>query len=208
MSRFEAAGRRSPRALRRAAPLLFLAGAVSMTQGGWIYLKAGLAQLLIERSWERGRQGGEAPPPWPWADTHPLARLAAPRLGEEIFVLAGSSGRTLAFGPGHVAGTAVPGAYGNSVVGGHRDTHFSFLEDLRLGDALVVETPLGETRTYRVRDLRTVDHRDTGPLQSTDRRQLTLITCYPFDALAPGGPLRWVVTAVEGQEASVGELGR
>jgi sortase A len=24
---------------------------------------------------------------------------------------------------------------------------------------------------------------------------LTLVTCYPFDALVPGGPLRYIVTA-------------
>jgi sortase A len=25
---------------------------------------------------------------------------------------------------------------------------------------------------------------------------LTLVTCYPFDAIVPGGPLRYAVTAV------------
>jgi sortase (surface protein transpeptidase) len=25
--------------------------------------------------------------------------------------------------------------------------------------------------------------------------RLTLVTCYPFDAIEPGGPLRYVVTA-------------
>ena len=28
-----------------------------------------------------------------------------------------------------------------------------------------------------------------------DNQQLLLITCYPFDAMTPGGPLRYVVTA-------------
>jgi sortase (surface protein transpeptidase) len=30
----------------------------------------------------------------------------------------------------------------------------------------------------------------------TGRKSLTLITCWPFDAIVPGGPLRYVVRAV------------
>ena len=54
--------------------------------------------------------------------------------------LAGVSGRTLAFGPGHVDGTPLPGDPGNSVLSGHRDTHFAFLRELRSGDILLVST--------------------------------------------------------------------
>jgi len=32
-------------------------------------------------------------------------------------------------------------------------------------------------------------------LLPTERAMLTLITCYPFDAVVPGGPLRYVVRA-------------
>ena len=30
----------------------------------------------------------------------------------------------------------------------------------------------------------------------SDAPMLTLVTCYPFDAVVPGGPLRYVVTAL------------
>jgi hypothetical protein len=60
--------------------------------------------------------GGETVKPWPWADTWPIARLSAPRHGVDLFVLAGATGRTLAFGPGHVDGTARPGRPGCSHV--------------------------------------------------------------------------------------------
>jgi sortase A len=40
-----------------------------------------------------------------------------------------------------------------------------------------------------------VDYRDRHPLAGTPQPTLTLITCYPFDAIAPGGPLRYVVRA-------------
>jgi len=130
-----------------------------------------------------------------------LARLRVPRLEEEVFVLAGSQGRTLAFGPGHVAGSAEPGAFGNAVVGGHRDTHFAFLRDLRIGDDIDIETgafETGERKTvrYRVADLLVVDERETSLLEDFSDRRLTLVTCYPFEAVIPGGPLRYVVIAV------------
>lgn len=33
-------------------------------------------------------------------------------------------------------------------------------------------------------------------LENAGDDRLTLITCYPFDAIVPGGPLRYVVTAI------------
>ena len=88
-----------------AALVLALAGAIFLGQGGVHLRKAQLAQLLIERAWQRALAGEPAPKPWPWADTWPVARLDAPAQGVSLFVLAGSSGRTLAFGPGHEQGT-------------------------------------------------------------------------------------------------------
>jgi len=46
--------------------------------------------------------------------------------------------------------------------------------------------------------------------RDTDLPTLTLVTCYPFGALMPGGPLRYVVTAEIEQPAvqSFGGLNR
>ena len=74
-------------------------------------------------------------------------RLEAPDLGVRQIVLAGASGRTLAFGPGHMDGTAAPGASGHAVISGHRDTHFRFLQDLATGDALRVKLGSGALAT-------------------------------------------------------------
>lgn len=178
-----------------AAALLGLA-AWHFGQAAWIHSKARLAQYLMQAAWERGLAGEREPKPWPWADTWPVARLIAPRQGVEVFVLAGASGRTLAFGPGHLFGTASPGAAGNSVIAAHRDTHFAFLRHLAPGDELVVETPDGRRRRYLVDDAAVVDRRDLRATRPEPTPRLTLITCYPFDAVAPGGPLRYVVRAV------------
>ena len=183
-----------------ALALLLLVSTWELGQGLYIHAKAVLAQHLIESSWERTLAGRQAVKPWPWADTWPVARLDAPAQGVRLYVLDGASGRTLAFGPGYVAGTAPPGESGNTVLSGHRDTHFRFLKDLRIGSALTLETRTGARRTYRVTETRVIDRHDTRVLRSSDHAQLTLVTCYPFDALVPGGPLRYVVLA-DGESA-------
>jgi sortase A len=164
-------------------------------RAAWIEVKAALAQRLMLRAWRSSQGGGGDARPWPWADTHPIARLTVPRLGVDELVLAGASGRTLAFGPGHLMGTALPGRLGNAVISGHRDTHFAFLRELRVGDRLVTEEPDGRTQRYTVESASIVDRSDLGVAAATSDTRLTLVTCYPFEAIRPGGPLRYVVVA-------------
>lgn len=164
-------------------------------QGAYIPAKAWLAQGLMQRAWVRAGDGEDRATPWPWADTWPIARLTA-RSGEiDLIVLAGDSGRTLAFGPGHVSASAMPGETGNAVIAGHRDTHFQFLGDLESGELLKVESSEGLTHIYRVVETDIVDSRKGALLLDTDAAILSLVTCYPFDARDAGGPLRYVVTA-------------
>ena len=162
----------------------------------WIEAKAQLAQVLIRRAWRLESAGAGDTRPWPWADTHPVARLLVPGRGVDTFVLAGASGRTLAFGPGHLDGTPTPGARGNAVISGHRDTHFAFLQRLERGDLVWVEARDGRRRRFVVASTRIVDQRDVAVVADTGDTRLTLVTCYPFDALRAGGPLRYVVTAL------------
>lgn len=164
-------------------------------EGAYIPAKAWLAQELMQRAWERAAQGSDRPAPWPWADTWPVARLRALGGDIDLIVLAGGSGRTLAFGPGHLSASAMPGQPGNSVIAGHRDTHFSFLQRLAVGEALTLETADGRLHLYEVTDIDVVDSGRSSLLLDTDESILSLVTCYPFDALEPGGPLRYVVTA-------------
>ena len=179
-----------------AAALALLGGLWQVGQAGYIHAKAWLAQGLIEQAWRDTRAGAVAVRPWPWADTWPVARLTAPARGIERYVLAGANGRTIAFGPGHMFGTALPGEAGNSVIGAHRDTHFAFLQWLEAGEEIEVETARGARLRYRVIDARIVDKTDLSVLAAPPAgRRLTLVTCYPFDALRAGGPLRYVVTA-------------
>jgi len=177
------------------AALLAGVGLWQLGQGAWIYVKARLAQRLLQRAWARTLRGEPEARPWPWADTWPVARLQVPAHGVDLIVLTGVSGRTLAFGPGHAPGSAVPGAHGTAIVTGHRDTHFRFLERVQQGDAIIVEGPDRRRSRLRVQETSVVDSR-TAVIRNEDRSAgLALVTCYPFDAVRPGGPLRYVVTA-------------
>jgi sortase A len=172
---------------------LLLAGVALAIDAGWIHAKAALAQQLLHVAWRESNHGASARKPWPWADTHPVARLRVPELGIDQIVLAGDSGRSLAFGPGWAEGSAIPGARGTSVISGHRDTHFAFLETLRENDRLLVESVRG-LRQYRVEATRVADTRfEQLRLDGPGDGTLVLVTCYPFDAIAAGGPLRYVV---------------
>ena len=164
---------------------------------GYIHAKAWLAGALLDHAWEQRLNGAEPTDarPWPWADTAPLARLQVPRLDIDRIVLAGASGRTLAFGAAHLDGTAEPGARGNSVITGHRDTHFAFLRDLRSGEVLRLQAADGEWQTYRITGSEVFDARTARLDTASDRNVMTLVTCYPFDAVVPNGPLRYAVFA-------------
>ena len=182
------------------AAALLLGGAALMLYGVWIPAKAALAQQLIDRAWQETRRTGEPSPPWPWADTVPIARLRAPRLQISTLVLSGATGASLAFGPGHLSGTPAPGAAGNSAIAGHRDTHFRFLAELKPGDTLELETADRGFHRYEVYRLEVVHERETRVLTDAGLRELTLLTCYPFHALRSGGPLRYVVRALARDE--------
>jgi len=164
---------------------------ILLLQALWIPLKAEVAQRLIERSWEKTLNGDPDARPWPWADTRAEAILAIPGHGIRQVVLAGNSGRNLAFGPVFLDGTA------NSrdrVINGHRDTHFRFLESLQAGDLIQLTTRESST-WFEVRYLDVVDSRIEELVIDPGLDRISLVTCYPFNSLQSGGPLRYVVTA-------------
>ena len=176
--------------------LCVAAGLWQLGQALYIHAKAQLAQYLIADAWQQTLTGKRAVKPWPWADTWPVARLSVPALGEAVYVLAGADGRAIAFGPGHMHGTPLPGAEGNSVIGGHRDTHFAFLRDLKQGETISVQRADGAWRRYRVSEASVVDKSAVHVARDTGTTKLTLVTCWPFDAVRAGGPARYVVTAL------------
>ena len=185
--------------MRRLLVLVSLAplagGAALLADQARLAVKARLAERLIERAFASHLKDGKPHAPWSWADMHPIARLEVPRLGLRRTVLSGCSGSSMAFGPGHIDGTAAPTAAGNCALAGHRDSWFAFLELLRQGDEIRLLSAQGRRR-YRVAGLEIRSMHDAGVLAPTARRRLTLITCYPFRGLGRS-PLRYVVLCDE-----------
>lgn len=180
---------------------LLVFASLLITDGVYIKGKAVIAQLLLRNAWDQSVNLHKPVKPWPWADTFPVARLQVERLGIDCIVLEGESGEVLAFGPGHLSNSAEPVAEGNCALVGHRDTSFAFLQDLEKGDVLTLHNISDEKRIYQVVST-TVKNQDEIFLEETVTPWLTLITCYPFDSLKPGTPLRFVVFAREMQIAS------
>ena len=190
-------GPRHRRPPRTAALLaLIAAGTALFAAGAWIPVKAEIAQRLLNRAWAATQDDSRRVRPWPWADTWPIARLHLPTADEPLTVLAGASGRNLAFGPAHLDGSSSPGATGVSIIAGHRDTHFSALRGLRVGDRLDVEQAGGGVQPYEVVAIDVVDAERAVLRRDADEPVIALVTCYPFDAVSVRGPLRYVVTAV------------
>ncbi len=191
---------RGRRAILFSAGLLAVLAAWELGSAGWLWAKAEVAQFLLASAWRRTLAGEPNARPWSWADTWPVARLEAPGRGLNLYVLAGGTGRTLAFGPGHLDGTPLPGAPGRSVIAAHRDSHFRFLKDLSPGERLRVQTAEGTWRDFVALESVVIDTRtEKLRLAATGESELVLVTCFPFDAPFAGGPLRYVLRAVSAE---------
>ena len=174
---------------------LFALAVSSLAHGLYIPAKAELSQWLIAHSWNDRQADSQPEPPWRWADTRALARLEVPSLGIRQFIMDIDSGQALAFGPGHMPGSALPAHSGHSMIAGHRDTHFAFLQKLKPGDTIEIEHYRGHKDRYRVEQALVIDSStEQIPMFASD--MLTLVTCYPFDSISAGGPLRYIVHAV------------
>lgn len=170
---------------------------------GFLLLFLGARDLLDWHlgQWQARRQFTveAAPPPaakpssLPRTGSAVVARLLIPRLDTDLYVVQGDSPEALRRGPGHLTGTAMPGARGNCVIAGHRDTHFRVLQDIHRGDEIVLATQAGRY-LYRVVATEVISPRNLAPLHPTRDAELNLITCYPFSYIG-SAPKRFVVKA-------------
>jgi sortase A len=183
------------RALAR-LPFLLLAacGLWLIGQGAAIPAKAWLAQILLDRAFERSLATGRPHRPWPWADSVPVARVRVARLGVEEIVLSGGSGEAMAFGPTLLPGGGRLGERGTAVLAAHRDTHFRFLGAVRPGDIIIVEEVNGRIGRYRAGAGTIVRHDRFGVDRHAATPSIALVTCWPIGGTARG-PLRYVLSA-------------
>jgi sortase A len=173
---------------------ILLIALLCLAKASWISTKASLAQILIAYAWKTTLSTGTNTKPWQWADTWPIAILITPS-GDKLYVLQTTSGQALAFGPGLLDQSTPPGQIGNTVIAGHRDTHFMFLEHTAIGDIIQLQNAQGITYRYQIKATEIVNSRTEKVQLQKESAELTLITCYPFHALNSRGPLRYVVHA-------------
>lgn len=174
---------------------LLISALLLVTNAGYIHAKAILAQFLIKDAWSETLETGQPTKPWSWADTWPVAKLSVADIGIEQYVLSGATGAPLAFGPGVNLATVLPGEVGLTMIAGHRDTHFAFLEDIKVSQQLTIEDRFGQSHSYTVSSIQIRDSREGMLDIDSSKDQIVLVTCYPFNAINPGGPLRYLVTA-------------
>lgn len=172
------------------AGLLMVSGLILVGFGMIQPAKAVLGQVLLDAAFSSGGHQ-----PWPGADMRPVARIHFERLGVSRVVLDQASGEGMAWGPGIVEGTTIPGNSGLSVIAGHRDSHMEFLKHVRIGDTLTIETPHQSVMEFKVLGAVVVDaSRWRVPVEKTGQAVVYLTTCWPF-GVQESGDKRLIVMA-------------
>lgn len=186
---------------RRIGLVLLIAGGLLFSFAGGRYAIGAAAQDEARRDWDASaarsavddarafalRDRGGSP-----AHGSPVARLVIPKIGLDEIVLEGIDDAAMNGGPGHFPGSPLPGERGNSIVSAHRDRHFKNLGALAVGDTIVTETGLTETKWVVTR--RRVVDKDSPVLFPTRTATLTLTTCWPIQYFGTA-PERLILTA-------------
>ena len=177
---------------------LLIAGFGLFGHGAYMQAKAWLAQVLIEQAWQEALKSPSTKvKPWYYADSYVTAKLDWPSHNKTLSVLAGASGRNLAFAPSQFlpAGELGGKEFGNekgALIAGHNDTHFAFLQNAKVGEAFTLQLQSGVIQNYKVTGIEVIHQSQNSFLQTPG---LYLLTCYPFDSLASGTDLRLLVSA-------------
>lgn len=170
-----------------ALTILLVISVGSAGKATYISTKAWVAQILLHHAWDTHDDTVITSKPWPWADFYPVAKLSLPTIEKDAIVLNSHSGQAMAFGPGLIQ-------HDNSyVLAGHRDSHFKMINELDFNDVVSLSFPTGEEFQGKVQSIQIIDTQEQENIIPPDN-SLVLITCYPFDSITAGGPLRYVVT--------------
>ncbi len=106
-------------------------------------------------------------------------------LGTMAFV-EGTTRDDLKEGPGHYAGTPMPGTLGNAAIAGHRTTYlhpFWGVDKMKPGDDIIIRTIAG-TFVYKMTQQLIVQPTDLAVVADTPDAELTLTSCNPKGSAA------------------------
>jgi sortase A len=176
--------------------VLWTTGATALAFSGFYWGNGAYQQAQGER--ELAQMFSESSPRRPSLQPGSLVgRIRVPRLDMASVIFEGTEEAQLRKGVGHWSGSVLPldpdNAAGNVVLAAHRDTFFRKLQQIQVGDRVILETVDGEA-LYSVSETRVVSPTAVEVLQPTGGPVLTLITCYPFQFVGPA-PDRFIVRA-------------
>nr|WP_227457222.1 class E sortase [Micromonospora purpureochromogenes] len=196
------AGSRLRTVVRGAGELLITFGLVVLLFAGYeiwgkaVIVDAHQSDLNSQLAEEWGADPTVAPTtgptvkPKPPANGKPVAGLYIPKFDKHWVVVEGVTPNDIRYAPGRYPDSAMPGEVGNFSVAGHRiRSTFWRLDELKTGDAIVVETRT-DWLVYRVYEQRIVKPSQVEvvapvpgkPGQKPTEKLLTLTTCNPkFD---------------------------
>jgi sortase A len=179
--------------LRFASYFFLVAGIVAASYAAYIVADAKVYQSVELRKFSHHA---------PLAEPHLLTigeavgQIEIPSLAISAVIVHGDSPELLRRGVGHLPETPMPGEWGNVALAGHRDTFFRPLRHIHSGDFITLRTFSGGTFQYQVESTRIVSPTNIEVLRPSNRRELTLVTCFPFDYVGPA-PNRFIVRAFE-----------
>ncbi|MCU7834452.1 MAG: class GN sortase [gamma proteobacterium symbiont of Taylorina sp.] len=180
--------------------LSFMIGIICLLSAAYIPAKAQFAQYLLDQAWQESRLRQSVIRPWAWSDSYPVARIKIPQLDIDVVVLSGASGETLAFAPGHVVQSVLPGNKGNSLISAHKDTFFQNLDRLQTGDIISIERIDGRSFEFKVSDKKMMNIREEQISLFSEQSKLSLITCYPLKGVYSDPDKRFVLNAAYSKE--------
>ena len=180
---------------------------------GWVLIFIGIAlglgpsafQLYLERESSQAASTETSMAGKVRLPLNVVAKLSCPRFGRQFFVFPNGDSNLM---KGPVTLTPPPSRSfsGNSIIAAHRDLHFRFLKDVRVGDEFRIQSRDGEYR-YRISQLQIVEISDRALLTPSRDRVLTLVTCYPFYFVG-SAPQRFIVRAIpidDGKRQSIAD---
>ena len=109
-------------------------------------------------------------------------KITIPKINSSWVGYEGTNIPSLKRGPGHYIVTPKPGELGTCVIAGHRTTYgapFNRVDQLVVGDQIIIETPDGKQFTYLVSGQLEVLPKDLSALKQTEYASLILTTCTP-----------------------------
>ena len=116
-----------------------------------------------------------------------LTRIKMPAIHVDTVVVEGTTPTALRAGAGHYSQTPLPCEKGNVAIAGHRTTYgkpFADIDQLRVGDQIELNTPVGGC-VYQLKQAPfVVDKSDLTVLNQTSDKTLTLTSCHPKGSAA------------------------